>query len=68
VKRICRQFRFALWRRRKLTSADFLRHARIVTDPEKMAYLNASVKRRDELRCSRLMTTAIETRLRDRAD
>jgi hypothetical protein len=43
MKRMCRNPITPSWRRRQLTSADLLRHARIVTDPEKLAYLNAEV-------------------------
>jgi hypothetical protein len=46
MKRICREPMTPSWRRRHLSSADLLRHARIVTDPEKLAYLNAEVERR----------------------
>jgi hypothetical protein len=46
MKRMCRELITPSWRRRHLSSADPLRHARIVTDPEKLAYLNAEVEKR----------------------
>jgi hypothetical protein len=45
MKRMCRELITPSWRRRHLSSADPLRHARIVTDPEKLAYLNAEVEK-----------------------
>jgi hypothetical protein len=46
MKRMCRQQLTPSWRRRQLTCEELLRHVRIVTDPEKLAYLNAEAKRR----------------------
>jgi hypothetical protein len=46
MKRLCRELITPSWRRRHLSSADPLRHARIVTDPEKLAYLTAEVEKR----------------------
>jgi hypothetical protein len=46
MKRMCRHGRTPSWRRRQVSSADLLRHARIVTDPEELAYLKAEVERR----------------------
>jgi hypothetical protein len=45
MKRMCQQRLTSSWRRRQLTSEELLRHARIVTDPEKLAYLNAEAKK-----------------------
>jgi hypothetical protein len=46
MKRMCRELITPSCRRRQLSSADPLRHARIVTDPEKLAYLTAEVEKR----------------------
>jgi hypothetical protein len=46
MKRMCRQRLTTTSRRRLLTCEEILRHARIVTDPEKLAYLNAEAKKR----------------------
>jgi hypothetical protein len=45
MKHRCRKMR-SLMRRRQLAVAELLRHARIVTDPEKLAGLDAEVARR----------------------
>ena len=45
MKRMCRHW-LPSWRRRQVSSAELLRHASIVTDPEKLAYLNAEVEKR----------------------
>jgi len=46
MKRLCRELLTPSWRRRKFECAELLRHVRVVTDPEKLAYLNAEVERR----------------------
>jgi hypothetical protein len=48
VKHICRQLRTGYLRRQSLQK--FLPHARLITDPEKLAQLNADValRRREE--------------------
>jgi hypothetical protein len=46
MKRICRKRLTTSSRRQQLTCEEMLRHARIVTDPQKMAYLNAEAKKR----------------------
>jgi hypothetical protein len=46
MKRMCRKRLITSWRRRQLTCEEILRHARIVTDPEKLAHLNAEAKKR----------------------
>ena len=45
MKHRCRKIR-SVMRRRQVVVAELLRHARIVTDPEKLAGLNAEVARR----------------------
>ncbi len=45
-KRLCRELLTPSWRRRKFECAELLRHVRVVTDPKKLAYLNAEVERR----------------------
>jgi hypothetical protein len=45
MKQRCRTMR-SLMRRRQAVVAELLRHARIVTDPEKLAGLNAEAARR----------------------
>jgi hypothetical protein len=46
MKRRCREPLTPSWRRRKFECAELLRHVRVVTDPKKLAYLNAEVERR----------------------
>jgi hypothetical protein len=46
MKRLCRKFLVPSWRRRRFDCGELLRHIRIVTDPKKLAYLNAEVERR----------------------
>ncbi len=46
TKRLCRELLTPSWRRRKFECAELLRHVRVVTDPKKLAYLNAEVERR----------------------
>jgi len=46
MKRRCRELLTPSRRRRKFECAELLRHVRVVTDPEKLAYLNAEVERR----------------------
>jgi hypothetical protein len=45
MNRTCRNTATPIRRRRQLAMAELLRHARIVTDPNKLAYLNAEVAR-----------------------
>ena len=45
-KRMCRELLTPSWRRRQFECAELLRHVRVVTDPKKLAYLNAEVERR----------------------
>jgi hypothetical protein len=45
MTRMCRHGLTPSWRRRQVSSPDVLRHARIVTDPEKLAYLSAEVEK-----------------------
>jgi len=50
MNRMCRKLRASSWRRPRF-AAFALRHARIVTDPKKLAWLNAEVadrRRREE--------------------
>jgi len=42
----CRQMSASSLRRRQLAVTELLRHARVVSDPQKMAALNAAVARR----------------------
>jgi hypothetical protein len=46
MKRMCRETVMPGWRRRQLAIAELLRHARIVTDPVKLARLSAEIARR----------------------
>jgi hypothetical protein len=46
TKRLCRELLTPSWRRRKFECTELLRHVRVVTDPKKLAYLNAEVERR----------------------
>lgn len=46
MKGACRHLFTALQRRRQLAIVELLHNARIVTDPEKLSYLNAEVKKR----------------------
>jgi hypothetical protein len=46
MRRMCRETMTQTWRRRQLAMADLLRHAKIVTDPGKLEYLNAQVAKR----------------------
>ncbi len=46
MRRACRHLLTSSRRRRQRTVADLLRHARIVTDPETLSYLNGEVKKR----------------------
>ena len=43
---MCRELLTRSWRGRQFECAELLRHVRIVTDPKKLAYLNAEVERR----------------------
>ena len=45
MKRICREIAGPMWRTRQLAARELLRHATIVTDPDRLAYLNAKVVR-----------------------
>ena len=47
MKQTCREMTSSL-RRRQLAVTELLRHARIVTDPKTLAYLDAEVARRKE--------------------
>ena len=46
MKRWCREPLKPSLRRRSFECSELLRHVRVVTDPEKLAYLNAEVERR----------------------
>jgi hypothetical protein len=43
MKRLCRETTTQRWRRRQLAVTELLRHAKIVTDPITLEYLNAQV-------------------------
>jgi len=43
MKRRCHETMTQTWRRRHLAVTDLLRHAKIVTDPIRLEYLNAQV-------------------------
>jgi hypothetical protein len=43
MKRLCHEMMTATWRRRQLAVTDLLRHAKIVTDPLTLEYLDAQV-------------------------
>jgi hypothetical protein len=43
MKRLCHETATQTWRRRQLAVTELLRHAKIVTDPITMEYLNAQV-------------------------
>jgi len=45
MKRMCREIAGPTWRARQLAARELLRHATIVTDPGRLAYLNAKVVR-----------------------
>jgi len=47
MQHMCRQIAAPNWRKRQLAMTELLRHARVVTDPKKMACLNAEVARRN---------------------
>jgi hypothetical protein len=47
MNQMCRHRLTPSRRKRQLSSAEILRHARIVTDPEKLAYLKAEVEKRN---------------------
>jgi hypothetical protein len=46
MQRTCRKVSAPAWRRRQLAMTQLLRHAGVVTDPNKLACLNAEVARR----------------------
>jgi len=46
MKRTCREAAIPTWRERQLAMTELLRRARIVTDPEKLAHLNAKAAQR----------------------
>jgi hypothetical protein len=46
MKRLCRGPLTPSWRGRNFECAELLSHVRVVTDPKKLAYLNAEVERR----------------------
>src|SRR5271155_2784988 len=43
MKRMCNEAMTQTWRKRQLAVTDLLRHAKIVTDPNTLEYLNAQV-------------------------
>jgi hypothetical protein len=43
---MCRKVSAPAWRRRQLAMTEVLRHARVVRDPNKLAYLNAEAAKR----------------------
>jgi hypothetical protein len=43
MQRLCRKLTAPIWRRRQLAVTELLRRARVVTDPKKLAWLNATV-------------------------
>jgi hypothetical protein len=63
MKRICHQRQPPSRRRPQLISGYVLRHAKIVTDPETLAYLRASVERCNSFGCTRLLPASIDGRL-----
>jgi hypothetical protein len=46
MQRLCRKTTAPTWRRRQLAMTELLRHARVVTDPTKLKFLNAELARR----------------------
>ena len=46
MQRMCREVASHAWRARQRAAAELLRHARIVTDPIKLAFLKAEVLKR----------------------
>jgi hypothetical protein len=46
MQRMCRKIAAPIWRRRQLAMTELLRHARVVTDPNKLDFLTAEVARR----------------------
>lgn len=44
--RMCRELPIPSWRRRRFECTAMLRHVSVVTDPTKLAFLNAEVERR----------------------
>ena len=46
MQRLCRKTRAPIWRRRQWEMTELLRRARVVTDPQKLACLNAKVAMR----------------------
>lgn len=46
MKRMCRETARPAWNRRQLAMTELLRHARVVTDPNRLACLNAKVAKR----------------------
>jgi hypothetical protein len=43
MKNMCRSMTASTWRTRQLAVTELLRHATVVTDPRRLAYLNAEV-------------------------
>jgi hypothetical protein len=43
MKNMCRSMTASTWRTRQLAVTELLRHATVVTDPTRLAYLNAEV-------------------------
>jgi hypothetical protein len=46
MQRMCHKVSTPAWRRRQLAVTEVLRHARVMRDPSKLAYLNAKVANR----------------------
>ena len=46
MQRMCRKISASAWRRRQFAMTEVLRHARVVRDPNKLAYLNTEVAKR----------------------
>jgi len=46
MQRVCRKTTAPIWRRRQWAMTELLRRARVVTDPKKLACLNAKVATR----------------------
>jgi hypothetical protein len=52
IERCCKTAR-PKWRRRQSAMLELLRHAKVVTDPNKLAFLNTELANRKQLRASR---------------
>lgn len=53
MKNRCRKTARPMWRKRQNTMLELLRHARVVTDPNKLASLAAKLVNRKQLKASR---------------